>query len=193
MDADLSSSSQSWNLCQFTAVVSGSFENLVPPKFSQTHSFSGEYTASHPARIIRCLGSSYKIRLTVRSRRHTHCMTMGKRHNRRRTRKPRSSKLNNHSSLPNRETSYPTITHCGYLTVLPANNFPTFSIRGYVSVPPEQRPSRYVAWQNQECKEQDALSIEAEQCRLFGGEPGDDMDLCYSMLEYFTGLDYIDS
>lgn len=34
--------------------------------------------------------------------------------------------------------------------------------------------------------------IEAEQCRLFGGEPGDDVGLCYRMLEYFGGLDYID-
>lgn len=37
------------------------------------------------------------------------------------------------------------------------------------------------------------LRPETEQCRLFGGEPGDDVDLCYRMLEYFGGLDYIDS
>lgn len=35
--------------------------------------------------------------------------------------------------------------------------------------------------------------IEAEQCRLFGGEPGDDVSLCYRMLEYFGQLDYIDT
>jgi hypothetical protein len=34
---------------------------------------------------------------------------------------------------------------------------------------------------------------EAAQCRLFGGEPGDDVTLCDRMLEYFGGLDYIDS
>ena len=32
---------------------------------------------------------------------------------------------------------------------------------------------------------------EAEQCRLFGGDPGDDPGLCDRMLEYFGGLDYI--
>ncbi|BCR86609.1 uncharacterized protein ACHE_30596S [Aspergillus chevalieri] len=37
------------------------------------------------------------------------------------------------------------------------------------------------------------LRFETEQCRLFGGEPGDDVGLCYRMLEYFGGLDYIDS
>jgi hypothetical protein len=34
--------------------------------------------------------------------------------------------------------------------------------------------------------------LETEQYRLFGGEPGDDVGLCYRMLEYFGGLDYID-
>ncbi|EAA65663.1 hypothetical protein AN0833.2 [Aspergillus nidulans FGSC A4] len=34
--------------------------------------------------------------------------------------------------------------------------------------------------------------METEQFRLFGGEPGDDVDLCYRMLEYFGGLDFID-
>lgn len=37
------------------------------------------------------------------------------------------------------------------------------------------------------------LRSETEQCRLFGGEPGDDVGLCYRMLEYFGGLDYINS
>jgi hypothetical protein len=37
------------------------------------------------------------------------------------------------------------------------------------------------------------FKLEAEQCHLFGGEPGDDVSLCYRMLEYFGGLDYIDS
>ena len=33
--------------------------------------------------------------------------------------------------------------------------------------------------------------MEADRCRLFGGEPGDDVALCYRMLEFFGGLDYI--
>lgn len=37
------------------------------------------------------------------------------------------------------------------------------------------------------------LRLETEQRRLFGGEPGDDAGLCYHMLEYFGGLDYLHS
>ncbi|OAX77591.1 hypothetical protein ACJ72_08109 [Emergomyces africanus] len=44
------------------------------------------------------------------------------------------------------------------------------------------------AWQIQ-----DAARLEADRFRLFGGEPGDDVALCYRMLEYFGRLDYIDS
>ena len=36
-----------------------------------------------------------------------------------------------------------------------------------------------------------AAKLEAQQIQLFGGEPGDDVELCYKMLEYFGGLDYI--
>lgn len=53
---------------------------------------------------------------------------------------------------------------------------------------------RYTAWQSRERQQrQEAAKLEAEQCRLFGGEPGDDVSLCYRMLEYFGGLDYIDT
>jgi hypothetical protein len=38
----------------------------------------------------------------------------------------------------------------------------------------------------------EAAMLENEQYRVFGGEPGDDVGLCYRMLEYFGGLDYID-
>ena len=52
----------------------------------------------------------------------------------------------------------------------------------------------YVAWEKRERRRQDDTDkLEADQCRLFGGEPGDDVGLCYRMLEYFGGLDYIDS
>jgi len=58
----------------------------------------------------------------------------------------------------------------------------------------QQRHNRYVAWQSRDGRQrQEAANLEAEQCRLFGGEPGDDVALCYRMLEYFGGLDYIDS
>ena len=51
-----------------------------------------------------------------------------------------------------------------------------------------------MAWQERKPRLQlRTVGLEEEQCRLFGGEPGDDPDLCYRMLEYFGGLDYIDS
>lgn len=40
-------------------------------------------------------------------------------------------------------------------------------------------------------REDQAARLEARQIQLFGGEPGDDVELCYRMLEYFQGLDYI--
>jgi len=56
--------------------------------------------------------------------------------------------------------------------------------------------NRYISWQSrerQQRQEQEAAAkLEADQCRLFGGEPGDDVSLCYKMLEYFGRLDYID-
>ena len=54
--------------------------------------------------------------------------------------------------------------------------------------------NRWQTWQHRELqKRQDAVKLEADQLRLFGGEPGDDVSLCYKMLEYFGGLDYIDT
>lgn len=54
--------------------------------------------------------------------------------------------------------------------------------------------NRYMSWQARERQQQEAAKqLEADQCRLFGGEPGDDVSLCYKMLEYFGGLDYIDA
>jgi hypothetical protein len=51
--------------------------------------------------------------------------------------------------------------------------------------------SGYTAWQTRE--RPTGLESGQEQYRLFGGEPGDDMSLCDRMLEYFGGLDYINS
>jgi len=61
-------------------------------------------------------------------------------------------------------------------------------------VSPQQWENRYIAWQSRDrqLKEQ-AAKLEAEQIKLFGGVPGDDVGLCSKMLEYFGGLDFIDS
>jgi hypothetical protein len=52
--------------------------------------------------------------------------------------------------------------------------------------------NRYMAWQlrDKQYREEKAR-IEAEQRRICGGEAGDDVGLCYRMMEYFTSLDYI--
>jgi hypothetical protein len=52
----------------------------------------------------------------------------------------------------------------------------------------------YNAWQirTQQQAEQ-AVRLEREQIKLFGGVPGDDVGLCFLMLEYFGGLDFIDA
>ena len=51
-----------------------------------------------------------------------------------------------------------------------------------------------MAWQKREkAQRDDAARLEAAQIKLFGGVPGDDVGLCWSMLEYFGGLDFIDS
>ncbi|KKZ66504.1 hypothetical protein EMCG_07748 [[Emmonsia] crescens] len=123
---------------------------------------------------------------------------MGQKHNRRRTRPRPRHRLN----VPLNQNSTP-------LTVLPSHQLlcdPTGSTTLLYSPSPyifqssqpspvaQQWQNRYAAWQNRERRQiQEAGKLEAEQFRLFGGEPGDDVALCYRMLEYFGGLDYIDS
>ncbi|EFR03977.1 hypothetical protein MGYG_06980 [Nannizzia gypsea CBS 118893] len=43
-----------------------------------------------------------------------------------------------------------------------------------------------------EQRQEASAKLEADQCRLFGGVPGDDVALCFRMLEFFGGLDYIE-
>jgi len=52
--------------------------------------------------------------------------------------------------------------------------------------------NRYMTWQLRDKQQrEEKASIEAEQRRICGGEAGDDVGLCYRMMEYFTSLDYI--
>jgi hypothetical protein len=60
------------------------------------------------------------------------------------------------------------------------------------TIPAKLWQNRYTAWQEQDrVQKEQAARFEAQQIQLFGGEPGDDVELCYKMLEYFGGLDYI--
>ncbi|RHZ64571.1 uncharacterized protein CDV56_106113 [Aspergillus thermomutatus] len=114
---------------------------------------------------------------------------MGQRHNRRRTR-PRSR---NRSSNADSSDSFPPFTYF-FGSSLPSAYCVSKSRAACSSPDRFPMPSAqtwhqgYSAWQVRERKS----PLEAEQYRLFGGEPGDDVDLCYRMLEYFGGLDYID-
>ncbi|EXJ87444.1 hypothetical protein A1O3_04404 [Capronia epimyces CBS 606.96] len=54
--------------------------------------------------------------------------------------------------------------------------------------------NRYMIWQNRDVvQRREAVKMEAEQIKLFGGEPGDDVGLCYKMLEVFEGMNWINS
>lgn len=54
--------------------------------------------------------------------------------------------------------------------------------------------NRYTAWQNRDAAQKhEAGKIEAEQIKLFGGEPGDDVGLCYKMMEVFAGMRWVET
>ncbi|OAL38911.1 hypothetical protein AYO20_01662 [Fonsecaea nubica] len=54
--------------------------------------------------------------------------------------------------------------------------------------------NRYVAWQSRDkVQRREAAKIEAEQIKVFGGYPGDDVGLCYRMMEVFEGMNWIDT
>ncbi|OJJ45594.1 hypothetical protein ASPZODRAFT_133443 [Penicilliopsis zonata CBS 506.65] len=94
---------------------------------------------------------------------------MGQRHNRRKTR-PRSR----NSSIQQLDLNHRAES-------IPSPCAPSWHLQGLSGWQPAEEPVSL------------RLRVEAEQCRLFGGEPGDDVGLCYRMLEYFGRLDYIDS
>ena len=125
---------------------------------------------------------------------------MGQRHNRRRTRGTRSRKRaspNFYSTLPPSTTILDTSINNHRTSInLSPNNFAThaWTLTPVLSAKQCQWLNWYMVCQNRERKLlQDVAMIEADQYRLFGGEPGDDVSLCYRMLEYFGGLDYIES
>jgi len=125
---------------------------------------------------------------------------MGHRHNRRRTR-PRHH--------PSQETPVVTQAPSSPAIASPISSLPTsraepsaFNQPAACLSPGSPAPATlaptwqygYTAWQIRETPpQQEAGGLEAAQYRLFGGEPGDDPSLCYRMLEYFGGLDFIHS
>ena len=125
---------------------------------------------------------------------------MGQRHNRRRTRRSSNRNIPNtllaqHPTLPGAIKSTIRTPQNSFCALVSAGNSPDTCIpRGSPATlaPPWQYG--YTAWQTRERPLRlESAGLEEAQCRLFGGEPGDDVSLCYRMLEYFGGLDYINS
>ncbi|PYH95434.1 hypothetical protein BO71DRAFT_323195 [Aspergillus ellipticus CBS 707.79] len=105
---------------------------------------------------------------------------MGQRHNRRRTRPRSRNRSINHIAF---DPSSRPADSC--ISAVPA----AFDC---LEIPAPTWHYGHLIWQKRDrALRMEASTLEAEQCRLFGGEPGDDVGLCYRMLEYFGGLDYI--
>ena len=131
---------------------------------------------------------------------------MAHKHNRRRVRRPRSQNISIHSDLINyhsldqfiisqpeipSQPTAPDLCHTGATTNL-ALSKPDAPTRRRSDIPAKLWQNRYTAWRERDRVEKEhAAKLEAQQIQLFGGEPGDDIGLCYRMLEYFGGLDYI--
>jgi hypothetical protein len=116
---------------------------------------------------------------------------MGQRHNRRRTR-PRSINRIESLAYPASPIPAPRIPQINYCDLVSADS-PCSSLGSPAATLAPSWHNGYTAWQTRERRSRLESGLEEEQCRLFGGEPGDDVSLCYRMLEYFGGLDYIDS
>ncbi|CAI7607187.1 unnamed protein product [Penicillium glandicola] len=118
---------------------------------------------------------------------------MGQRHNRRRTRRTSNRNITHTPTLTAIQSTIKTPQN-SFCKLVSADNSPACISRG--SPAATLAPSwqyGYTAWQIRERSSRLESGLEEAQCRLFGGEPGDDVSLCYRMLEYFGGLDYIDS
>lgn len=121
---------------------------------------------------------------------------MAHKHNRRRTR-PRSrhnkpiigfDSLSSTGSYPFESSSLPSIHASRPDSLKP----PQASLTNGINA--RHWHNRYIAWQNREsAQRREASHIEAEQLKIFGGEPGDDTGLCSKMMEAFEGMDWVDS
>lgn len=126
---------------------------------------------------------------------------MAHKHNRRRVR-PRGR---NYNYLNSTVDILDNVSASSFNSCTPFPSSPTDIRQKQTPLPPGLRnPSagiaswqwynRYATWQNRESSQKrEAFQIEAEQIKLFGGEPGDDVGLCYKMMEVFEGMNWIDT
>ncbi|EXJ83578.1 hypothetical protein A1O1_07201 [Capronia coronata CBS 617.96] len=71
---------------------------------------------------------------------------------------------------------------------------PSFLRNPNATIASKHLNNRYAAWQNRDViRTRDNVKNETERIKLFGGEPGDDVGLCYKMMEVFQGMNWIDS
>jgi hypothetical protein len=114
---------------------------------------------------------------------------MGQRHNRRRTRPRSRNRLNIIASDP---PPYLPLVQDDSSSVSSPILSPVCALLECDAEP--LAPiwhTRFAAWQPRG-REQGVDGFGAVECRLFGGKPGDDVNLCYNMLDFFGRLDYID-
>ncbi|EEQ33685.1 conserved hypothetical protein [Microsporum canis CBS 113480] len=138
---------------------------------------------------------------------------MGQRHNRRRTRPRSRRRINNNNAASRLQQTVVMLTPLHqpetypYASLpLPLSCSPGARNHWHDRVPSAQLwHNRYLAWHGRSTsttsssststtqgQRREATKLEVEQCRLFGGEPGDDVTLCFRMLEFFSGLDFIE-
>ncbi len=112
---------------------------------------------------------------------------MGHRHNRRRSRQP-PLKLAPKFLKPH---SYHSVLSAHDL--IKQDEVPT--CKSLSNLQARHWRQRYVQWQERQRREKAEIS-EQERCRVFGGEVGDEVSLCYPMLmvvfDLFGGIDYED-
>lgn len=150
------------------------------------------------------LSSHFRYRQTTYRR-------MGQRHNRRRTR-PRSSRQRD--SFDQGPPALPNIHSSGSPLAVASTIWSPYTLAPRATTldyspsaacvspgsPVSAAPAPtwhygFTAWpirEKEPPRREASTGLEARHCRLFGGEPGDDLSLCYRMLDYFDGLDYID-
>ena len=121
------------------------------------------------------------------------------RHNRRRTRGGHKSGISSHFTSFDLALSSPASSSQQSLPLQATffSNKPNTSRRNGPSA--RHWHNRYMAWQARDQRHrQEKASLEAEKKRIFGDSEeedstGEDEMLCEKMLEYFVGLDFIDT
>ena len=128
---------------------------------------------------------------------------MAHKHNRRRVRpRSRQHKKNDIDAISSPYYDLDSASLIGYSSDYSSTSSSTSSTKSVTkhllssnaSISAHHWQNRYTAWQNREAAQRrEALKIEEHQLKVYGGEPGDDVGLCFKMEEAFEGMDWVDS